>query len=404
MEVWDMTQTNMNFPVGYYTFHEDEGLNFQMNRFYTYGAFSYDEMMDIGKRIDSFEQWISVFMGEGEIAEKNGETIKAAICYRAAQFYTLSGEKDGSGRSLKHILYDRCVALFDSYFFNTYPGLKLVRIPFENYELPVYYSECDDAKGTIVIHGGYDSICQDFLMMVPYFMERHYNIYFFEGPGQGEVLMHHDARMTPEWEHCTGAVLDHFGLNDVTLIGISLGGYLATRAAAYDKRISRLVMYDLIYDFYGAILNRMGSFGKVFDYLTRHPKNILWRSLNKKFDKKYFTKWLLLQGYSIYDNIHTPCGYFNHIRKYNTREISKMVTQDTLVLAGAADLYTVFYRDQLDALVNARSVTGRLFTAEENADHHCQVGNMGLLLDTISGWLEEINNGQKSRAYGRKTR
>lgn len=38
-------------------------------------------------------------------------------------------------------------------------------------------------------------------------------------------------------------------LPDVTLIGISLGGYLATRAAAFEPRISKLVMYDLIYDF-----------------------------------------------------------------------------------------------------------------------------------------------------------
>ena len=217
--------------------------------------------------------------------------------------------------------------------------------------------------------------------------QRHLGL--FEGPGQGEVLMHHDARMTTEWEHCTSAVLDYFELNDVTLIGISLGGYLATRAAAYEKRISRLVMYDLIYDFYGAILNKMGSFGKFFDYLTRHPKSIFWKSLNKKLDKKYFTKWLLLQGYAIYENISTPCEYFNHIRKYNTRDISKRITQDTLVLAGEADIYTVFYQKQLDALVNAKSVTGRLFTAEENADHHCQVGNMGLLLDTITEWIEE---------------
>ena len=80
-----------------------------------------------------------------------------------------------------------------------------------------------------MIHGGYDSISQEFMVMLQYYTDRNYNVYFFEGPGQGEVLMHHDVRMTPEWEHCTGAVLDHFGLKDVTLIGISLGGYLATR-------------------------------------------------------------------------------------------------------------------------------------------------------------------------------
>ena len=378
------------FPVGYLQFHEDEGLNYQLNRFYTYGVFSREELMGIGKKIDSIEKWILVFNELGEIEEKKGNVLKAAICFRAAQFYTLSGEKDSKGNSLKHLLYDKCVELYNTYFFNKYPELKYIRIPYKDYELPVYYSTCDNPKGTIVIHGGYDSICQDFLPMVPYFMEKNYNIYFFEGPGQGEVLMHYDARMTPEWEDCTGAVLDYFNLNDVTLIGISLGGYLATRAAAYDKRISRLVMYDLIYDFYGAILNKMGSFGKFFDYLTRHPKNIFWKSINKKFERQYFTKWLLLQGYAIYENIHTPCEYFNHIRKYNTKEISKLITQDTLVLAGADDLYTVFYQDQLDALVNAKSVTGRLFTEEDSANHHCQIGNMGLLLETISEWIENV--------------
>ena len=100
--------------------------------------------------------------------------------------------------------------------------------------------------------------------------------------------------------------------------------------------------------------------------------------------------------------MHTPCEYFNYIRKFNTRDISKLITQDTLVLAGASDLYTVYYQDQLDALVNARSVTGKLFTEEECADHHCQVGNMNLLLDTISEWIEEKTNGKETGTVGRK--
>ena len=390
-----MTKNTNTFNVGYYKFHEDEGLNFQLNRFYTYGVFSREELMSIGEQIDSFEKWISLFRELGKEAEEAKEPLKAATCYRAAQFYTLSGEKDEEGNSLKHLLYDKCVELYNEFFFSNYPNLKLERIPFDGCKLPVYYATCENPKGTIVIHGGYDSISQEFLVLLPYFTGKNYNVYFFEGPGQGEVLMHYDVRMTPQWEHCTGAVLDFFDLKDVTLIGVSLGGYLAPRAAAYDKRISRVVMFDLIYDFYGAILNKMGSFGKVFDYLTRHPHNILWKWLDKKFDEKYFTKWLLLQGYAIYENISTPYEYFNHIREYNTREISKMITQDTLVLAGAGDLYTVYYQDQLDALVNARSVTGKLFTEEEHADHHCQIGNMGLALDTMAGWIEEKTNGEK---------
>jgi len=39
-------------------------------------------------------------------------------------------------------------------------------------------------------------------------------------------------------------------------------------------------------------------------------------------------------------------------------------------------------------LKNAHSVTTRIFTKEENASSHCQVGNVGLALKTISDWME----------------
>lgn len=58
------------------------------------------------------------------------------------------------------------------------------------------------------------------------------------------------------------------------------------------------------------------------------------------------------------------------------------------MLAGEEDVYTKFYKKQEKALVNARTVTGRIFTKDESASHHCQVGNIGLVLDCIIDWLE----------------
>src|SRR5215475_11515161 len=40
-------------------------------------------------------------------------------------------------------------------------------------------------------------------------------------------------------------------------------------------------------------------------------------------------------------------------------------------------------------LVNARSVTGRLFTEAEGAAEHCQFGNLELARDTIVRWIDE---------------
>ena len=147
-------------------------------------------------------------------------------------------------------------------------------------------------------------------------------------------------------------------------------------------------MYDLIYDFYGSLKARMGKGkGLFFDWMLRNEKNPFWGIVEKKMNQIYFTKWLLQQGYEIYENVHTPYEYFHHIKRYNTRELSKLITQDTLVLAGEHDIYTVFYQQQLDALANAKSVTGRIFTQAESADHHCQIGNLGLVLETMEEWI-----------------
>ena len=57
------------------------------------------------------------------------------------------------------------------------------------------------------------------------------------------------------------------------------------------------------------------------------------------------------------------------------------------MLAGEHDIYTIYYQHQIDALIKAKSVTGRLFTKEESADHHCQIGNLGLVLETMEEWI-----------------
>lgn len=382
----------LNFPIGFHEFHKDEGLNFQLNRFYTSGILSYDELAEIGSKITGFDVWIELFLELAREAEEKGDMEKCALCYRAAQFYTLGNEQDEEGRLLKVVLYEKC---FEAYA-KAYAQEKCIeydRVPFESGYLPVMIMRhSHKSKGVIVMHGGYDSFMQEFIRYGMYLYEADYDVYFFEGPGQGEVLNRCNIKMTPQWEHCVGAVLDHYHLNEVTLIGISLGGYLATRAAAYEPRIKKLVMFNLIYDFYGSLRARLGKVGgKLLDYLTEHPTNFMWKFVEKRMNRMYFANWLFEQGYYIYEGIHTPCEYFNCIKQYNTRSISEMIYQDTLVLAGASDIYTIYFQEQVDALINAKSVESRLFTKEEHAHQHCQVGNTKLVLDVILDWIERVD-------------
>ena len=132
--------------------------------------------------------------------------------------------------------------------------------------------------------------------------------------------------------------------------------------------------------------------GKFLDFLTEHPHNFMWKFVEKRMNRMYFLNWLFEQGYYIYENVNTPCEYFNCIKEYNTRTLSKLITKDTLVMAGESDLYTVYLKEQLEALNNAKSVESRLFVEADQMHQHCQVGNLKLALDVIIDWIERIDN------------
>ena len=72
-----------------------------------------------------------------------------------------------------------------------------------------------------------------------------------------------------------------------------------------------------------------------------------------------------------------------------TDDVSSRITQDVLLMAGAEDHYVPLAQlgAQIQTLTTARSVTARLFTRAESAQNHCQIGNLGLSLQVILGWL-----------------
>jgi hypothetical protein len=70
---------------------------------------------------------------------------------------------------------------------------------------------------------------------------------------------------------------------------------------------------------------------------------------------------------------------------------SDRVHQDVLILTGAEDHFIPLkmHHKQVAALTKARSVTARIFTPEEQAQNHCQIGNIGLTLAVMLQWIEE---------------
>jgi pimeloyl-ACP methyl ester carboxylesterase len=378
-----------NYYVGYHRFLDEVNMNFQLNRFLSIGSARFEDLKDAASRIRTLADWRRELLALAEVAEGEGRTLNAMTYHRAAEFFMVDGDPE------KEKAYDRFIELFhEAYADDLREGLIIQeRVPYGDGYLPVMRLPAGDEKnrGTILIHGGFDSFIEELYALCDYFRLRGYDVVAFEGPGQGAVLRKHNISMTPEWERPVGAVLDHYGLNDVTLLGISLGGYLGLRAAAFEPRISRVIAFNIIYDFFEVLVTRRGW---AFETILRLFSSIgLGFLLNLpaqlKMRRDPFVAWGIHQGMSVF-GVDSPYRYIREAKKYHTRDISPLITQDVLLTAGSEDHFVpldFFYR-QGEILTNARSLTGRIFTGATGNENHCQVGNILPALSFIADWVD----------------
>jgi len=84
-----MPNQNINkfeFPIGYYKFHKNQLFNFQLNRWYSFGYARFEDFVQAGKKINSFDDWKREMLQLAEKAVRENMLLRAAFYYRAAAF------------------------------------------------------------------------------------------------------------------------------------------------------------------------------------------------------------------------------------------------------------------------------------------------------------------------------
>ena len=373
--------------MSYKQFTPLTNLNFQFNRIACYGAEACleDELWEIAPKLEKFNPraWHSEWNGLAKRAEAQNRLMHAAYYHRMSEFFLPdeAPEKNEAYGDFRKCFY---AATSDEPF-------EKFEIPYEGGRLPALRIGRENTRGTILVHGGFDSFMEEFYLQFKRLLTAGYCFIVFEGPGQGRTLRD-GLKITPCWEKPVTAVLDFFNLDQATLVGISLGGYLALRAAAFDSRIARVVAYDVVYDGFTCFTAHFPDpFKEQFREMVlsgmKEQVNDLLANLRLKDD---MVDWALTHGMYI-SGTETPHDYFRFWLNFTTREISPLIKCDVLLLAGENDHFIPLemYHLQKEALVNARSVRGRIFTAEEGGDRHCQVGNLDLAWNEILEWLTQ---------------
>lgn len=93
-----------------------------------------------------------------------------------------------------------------------------------------------DAPGTVVVVPGLDSAKEEFLDLVSALLAKGLAVFAMDGPGQGVLAA--TTTFVPDYERVVGRVIDALGAARIGLVGLSLGGYFAARAAALEPRVA----------------------------------------------------------------------------------------------------------------------------------------------------------------------
>lgn len=382
-------RSTADFPVGFdEELHPEFSINFQMNRFYSWTNDSemLEELRSAAPDIHSYAELIEIYLKLGQQAVAADKKLKAANYLRGAEFYM------PEDHPLKHTSRQQFIALARTHYH--VEDKQHFDISYDKGFLSAYrFAPQAPAKGSIVLFGGFDSYIEEILLMALVFKDAGYDVVCFDGPGQGAALEDWHLPMTHEWEKPVTTVLDFFNLKEVTLIGLSLGGCLALRAAAYENnRIKRVVADDICADFYKVLLRQTGPLEDSISTLMAQENEAEINALFSRLIKQnLMLEWGIRQGMHVTGS-QTPYGFLKQSMLYTTAEISPLLSQDVLLLAGQEDHYIplVQFGEQIGSLTSVRSLTTRLFTRKQQAQNHCHVGNIGLSINVILNWLQQL--------------
>jgi pimeloyl-ACP methyl ester carboxylesterase len=322
---------------------------------------------------------------------------RAHTYYRTAEFFLAPDDP----RRLP--TYERARAAFRSAVDLFDDPVQRLEIPYEGTTLPGYLfvpggGRSTDAtagpRPTVVCLGGFDSLAEElyFLCGVPEALARGYAVCLFEGPGQGAPLRHEGLTARPDWEHVVGPVLDDLvgrsavDADRIALVGVSFGGYYAPRAAAFDDRVAACVAFDHMHDLPGAAAAGSPRLGRLVRFVPDAAVNAL-AGVSTRLSLE--SRWLLSNARWVF-GVDSAAALQRALRAYTLVDVAGDVTCPTLVMAGEDDHFVPLSMAESFVDLLGGPTTLRVFTTEEGAGEHCQVGNLRLATGVIYDWLDGV--------------
>lgn len=225
-------------------------------------------------------EWARVAERQEELAEgyaSAGLKVTAHGHYRQAQeFYSNATLYCAEHHPRQLPLYKKMREMFDKAWQMQRPPFERVKVMFEGRALDGYFRKPGGgAAGTrypvVIGFQGADTMAENTIMGgAGSFVARGMAYLALDLPGQGAAMRLHNLALPPDTERCARAMIDYLETRSdvdparIGMMGISMGGWSAPRAASGEPRIKAIVMgsgaLDLgqdLFDYYPPIQDRI---------------------------------------------------------------------------------------------------------------------------------------------------
>lgn len=354
----------------------------------SYGMSDFGEVLEVVGQLKASDEdaWITSWstMAErlqdrADVANRSGNLITASTAYlRASTYWRVSLMCFSDPDDSRMFDYSRNSSkCYERYLrLSGYPG-QYVEIPYENNFLPGHFYRSPvavDNAPLLIITPGRDTWAEDTRWVYEGAIRRGIHCLIYDGPGQGFALRLNNLRFRHDWESVMGAVIDFAieipGIDPsrIGAMGLSFGGFLTSRAVAFEKRIKVCVVDPGNLSWGGTIINALQTFSNL--PINEVPPQM--RNLVKDYAWKHGVSNSIkevIQVLQIYDNT----------------SIVDQIECDMLVMDGTEEMS----RGEAERFLNALKCPKDylLFDATSTAQAHCQIGAYATATEYLFDWL-----------------
>lgn len=331
---------------------------------------------------DFLRAWTALtdqLVAQAEEAERAGRTRNAGQLYFRATNYLCQSERMLANSDPNRIpTYRRVLELAQKSIELRDPRISRVAIPYGDTTLPAYFSQAPATDGgpapVIVLVNGLDST-KEHMYTASHWEElaaRGISCLMLDQPGTGEALRLQELPARIDAEDWAGAAVDWLenrsdvDVSRIGIVGWSLGGYYAPRAAAFEKRFALVVAWGANHN-WGAVQGRRRE-REGERPVPHYWEHVLWVWGRDDLD-----------------------GFFDFADDIHLNGVVEKITVPFLIAHGENDrqIPLEYAHQSYEQAVNSPKRELRVFTPDEGATEHIGLDHLPHVSAFIADWIAD---------------